>query len=126
MNLVMAYTLSQDANRQEGWTTSVHCSYYAVFQYMKYLLAEKADLPISYSSQDDNTGEDSHKYILQEIKNRIPNITAARNIGNRIKDLRQKRVLADYKNYIFSQDDSLDCFSEADAIIRNLKTLFRA
>ena len=126
MNLVMAYTLSQDAIRQEGWTTSVHCSYYAVFQYMKYLLAEKAESPISYSSQDAHTGEDSHKYILQEIQNRITSRATARNIGERIKNLRHQRVLADYKNYVFNQADSLGCFSEADAIIKNLKTLFRA
>lgn len=124
--MFMAHTLSQDANRQEGWTTSVHCSYYAVFQYMKYLLAEKAASPISYSSQDAHTGEDSHKYILQEIQNRITSRTTARNIGERIKNLRHQRVLADYKNYIFSQADSLSCYSEADAIIRNLKTLMSA
>lgn len=126
MNLDMAHTLSQDRNKPQGWTTSVHCSYYAVFQYMKYLLAEKAESPISYESQDAHTGEDSHKFILEEIKNRIASRNTARNIGERIKVLRHQRVLADYKDHIFDQADSLSCLSEADAIIRNLKKLLCA
>lgn len=126
MNLNMADVLSQDKNQPDGWTTSIHCSYYAVFQYMKYLLAEKVDSPISYSAQDAHTGEDSHKYILEEIKNRISNSTNARKLGERVRNLRQQRVLADYKDHVFNQAESLDCHNEADAIIRNLTKLLCA
>ena len=31
------------------YTASVHCSYYAVFQYMKYMLAHTNNRPVSYS-----------------------------------------------------------------------------
>lgn len=126
MNLKMADVLSHDRNQPEGWTTSIHCSYYAVFQYMKYLLAERVKSPISYDTQNSHSGEDSHKYILEEIKNRIANSTNARRIDERIKNLRQQRVLADYKDYVFTQAESLDCHNEADAIIRNLTNLLCA
>lgn len=121
----MARLLSQDQKNSDGWTTSVHCSYYAVFQYMKYLLAEKAAIPISYEDQD-NQDEDSHKYITNEIKDRINNINTARAIRDRILNLKHRRVEADYKPKIFTQEEALDCQMEADAIINNLKRLFRA
>ncbi len=125
LNLRMARLLSQDQKNSDGWTTSVHCSYYAVFQYMKYLLAEKAAIPISYEDQD-NQDEDSHKYITNEIKDRINNINTARAIRDRILNLKHRRVEADYKPKIFTQEEALDCQMEADAIINNLKRLFRA
>ncbi len=125
MNLNMAHILSQDSGQPDGWTTSVHCSYYAVFQYMKYLLAEKAKSPVSYDIQDSH-GEDSHKYILEEVKNRIGSIQNARSIAERVRNLRQQRVLADYKNKRFDQAESLGCKDEADAIIRNLTKLLSA
>lgn len=121
----MAQILSQDQVNSDGWTTSVHCSYYAVFQYMKYLLAEKAVIPISYEEQDAQD-EDSHKYVINEIKNRINDINTARSIRDRILNLKRRRVEADYKPTIFTQEEALDCKVEADAIIKNLKALFRA
>ena len=125
LNLSVAHVLSQDRNNKDGWTTSIHCSYYAVFQYMKYLLAEKVINPISYEDQNKQKG-DSHKFILTEIKNRIGSSDTARKIRDRILNLQQHRVDADYKPKIFTQAEALTCKSEADAIIKNLKTLFRA
>lgn len=125
LNLRVAHILSQDQNNNDGWTTSIHCSYYAVFQYMKYLLAEKVNNPITYEEQNNQKG-DSHKFILTEIKNRIESSDTARKIRDRVLNLQQQRVEADYKPKIFSQEEALTCKSEADAIIKNLKTLFRA
>lgn len=126
MNLLMADALSKDRGNQAGWTTSIHCSYYAVFQYMKYLLAEKAKLPVSYSVQDNKKDEGSHQYILNEIKNRIENDDVARKLRDRILNLRQHRVNADYRPVVFTQEEALDCKAEADAIIKNLKNLISA
>ena len=125
MNLRMARVLSQNADTPEGWTTSVHCSYYAVFQHMKYLLAEKADSRIPYELQN-SLGESSHNYILEEIKNRIKNVNTARKIRERIVNLRQHRIEADYRSKVFEQDEALECKQEADAIIENLSKLISA
>lgn len=125
MNLGMAKALSQAPDNPAGWTTSVHCSYYAVFQYMKYLLAEKANLRIPYEEQN-RSGEGSHQYILDEIKNRIDNNNTARRIRDRILNLRQHRIEADYRPKVFTQEEALECNQEAETIIKNLKTLISA
>lgn len=125
LNLRMARVLSQDKDHRDGWNTSIHCSYYAVFQYMKYLLAEKAKTRISYDDQDKQQ-ENSHKYILEEIKNRIKNSNNARRIRDRILNLRQHRIAADYHPQIPTQEVALECEREAVAIINNLSTLISA
>lgn len=107
LNLRMARVLSQDKDHRDGWNTSIHCSYYAVFQYMKYLLAEKAKTRISYNDQDKQQ-ESSHKYILEEIKNRIKNSNNARRIRDRILNLRQHRIAADYHPQIPTQEVALE------------------
>lgn len=123
MNLSVAEALSQDRDSAK-WTASIHCSYYAVFQYMKYLLAMKAENPITYEVQDAHKGEDSHTYILDEIKNRITSSTEERNVTQTIRLLRKSRKLADYTDKIFTQDEALDCKSQADNVVRKLYRLF--
>lgn len=93
---------------------------------MKYLLAEKSQNPLSYDEQMRNCGESSHKYILDEIRHRLTNPTNERSIKERVTNLKNFRILADYTDMKFSQEESLECFAEADGIIRNLKTLFNA
>ena len=92
---------------------------------MKYLLAEKAKTRISYNDQDKQQ-ESSHKYILEEIKNRIKNSNNARRIRDRILNLRQHRIAADYHPQIPTQEVALECEREAVAIINNLSTLISA
>lgn len=110
-------------NRQV--TSSVHCSYYAVFQYMKYMLATTPTRPLSYAVQDAHTGDSSHEYILEEIRlrlNRSPR--DIRNFCEKVRLLKKDRVDADYKNRVFSDEEGLNCKSNADGIISNLKTYF--
>lgn len=125
LNLRMAEALSQDIENSDGWTTSIHCSYYAVFQYVKYLLAEKAETRISYDDQN-ALGESSHQYILNEIKNRINNVNTARRVRERILSLRQYRIAADYRPKVFTQEEALNCNIEANAVIKQLATLISA
>lgn len=126
MNLYMAEKLSQDRDTPQGWTTSVHCSYYAVFQYMKYLLAEKATPPISYEAQNSHQGESSHEFIIEKIKSKIADrsIDSARKIRDRIRNLKHHRVEADYLQKVFTNEEALDCKQEADGIMTNLRTYF--
>ena len=48
------------------YTESVHCSYYAVLQYMKYMLNTTRTRAIPYEEQE-YKGEDSHERIITEI-----------------------------------------------------------
>lgn len=116
---------SQILLNNRHYTTSVHCSYYAVFEYMKYILANVSHNPISYEIQNLHSGESSHEYILDEIKNRIS--TSPRNLRNfceGVRFLKSERVDADYKLRIFTESEGLSCKSKAEGLIANLKTYF--
>ena len=106
-------------------TSSVHCSYYAVFQYMKYILAKTNRNPVSYEEQKKITNrEDSHEYIVKEIKNRINNPSKARDFLQATRVLKNNRKEADYELKAFSQDESLTCIDDAKGLIMKLKTYF--
>lgn len=107
------------------FTSSVHCSYYAVFQYMKYMLANTPDRPITFATQDAHSGESSHEYILTEIKNRInAKPQMIRTFTQTARLLKSNRVDADYHHKDFSDEESITCRDLANALITNLKTYF--
>lgn len=108
----------------EQYTTSIHCSYYAVLEYMKYMLAEIEIKPINYENQNSNIGADTHTFILDEIKKRIKNPKNARNFVEGVRFLKRERVQADYELRKFSDVESLDCIQNASGLITNLKTYF--
>ena len=105
------------------YTASVHCSYYAVFQYMKYMLAHTNNRPVSYSDQIQE-GADSHENILRLIRDRINDPRKARAFGQEVRDLKKYRVSADYELTEFTDLDGLVCKEKADGLIAKLKTYF--
>lgn len=106
-------------------TASIHCSYYAVFQYMKYMLAHTDKSPISYDAQSKQTEKaSSHEYIICEIEHRISKLKNARSFAQDARALKNCRVNADYSTKIFNVDESLDCKQQADRLISKLKTYF--
>ena len=110
---------------QKQFTPSVHCSYYAVFQYMKHMLANTTNNPITLAIQDAHKGDSSHEYILTEIKNRInarPQIV--RTFTENVRFLKNERVEADYHQKKFNDIESLTCKDRAEGLITNLKTFF--
>ena len=107
------------------YTTSVHCSYYAVFQYMKYMLAHTKINPITLDNQDSQGGKSSHEYILDEIKTRLnTNLKNKRNFIEGIRLLKKDRIDADYEIRDFTQVESIECKDRANGLITNLKTYF--
>lgn len=107
------------------FTTSVHCSYYAVFQYMKYALSKSTFRPIDYFTQDSHNGESSHEYILTEVKNRIQtNPRNLRSFTEGVRNLKQNRVDADYHLRNFSDIEGIECRDNAEKLIKNLNNYF--
>lgn len=106
------------------YTTSVHCSYYAVFQYMKYMLSETDRNPIPLSVQNTNNNISSHEYIIQEIGLRINDNKKNRKFEQKVRNLKNERVQADYYATSFSDLESLDCIDKAKGLITDLKTFF--
>ena len=110
---------------QKQYTSSVHCSYYAVFQYMKHMLANTDKNPITLANQDAHKGDSSHEYILTEIKNRInarPQLV--RTFTETVRLLKNERVEADYHQTEFDDVKSITCKNHAEGLITNLKTFF--
>lgn len=119
-------TSAQMLINNKQFTTSVHCSYYAVFQYMKYMLANTERSPINLIEQDSNSRSiDSHEHILREVKERL-NTTPknTRNFVDLVRVLKKKRIEADYTTKNINEDESLDCIEQANGAISKLKTYF--
>lgn len=114
-----------NSKEEQYCTASIHCSYYAVFQYMKYMLAHMDENPISYKTQSKKTkGKGSHEYIIGQIQQRIPEQYDKRDFAQDIRVLKNDRVAADYKTRLFDIEESLECNQRADILITKLKTYF--
>lgn len=111
-----------DTREAFGYNSSVHCSYYAVFQYMKYVLAN-TERSILYPEQD-NQGENSHNHILNEIVNRISNPRNGRYFKDEVKWLKSERKVADYTPRDIEQDECLECIDKAKGLISKLNQYF--
>lgn len=123
-NLEAAETL---INKQEEkyYTASIHHAYYAVFQYMKYILAHTDMQPLSYEEQTEKSGgKGSHKYLINQIKQRINNSKKARKFVQAVRELKEARVDADYRIRQFTQEESLACKQQAEELITKLIMYF--
>lgn len=103
-----------------GYNSSIHCSYYAVLQYMKYMLANTRNTPLSYEQQDISS-QSSHEYLLTEITNRFDSYNERRNFTHLFRLLKKNRVEADYTTKDFSEFESLKCKENAEAAIKKIK-----
>lgn len=112
-----------DSRKVSGYNSSIHCSYYAVFQYMKFMLAHTDKRPLPYDKQDNND-KDSHEFVLTEIKNRINGTNNSRNFAQCVRWLKHQRKDADYTSRDFTADECLDCKEKAEGAISKLKQYF--
>ena len=107
------------------YTASIHCSYYAVFQYMKYMLAHIENDPISYNQQkNESQDQGSHDYLIDQIKHRIRKPIDARDFAQDVRALKKERVDADYETRVFDLEESLECKQQAEGLISKLKRYF--
>lgn len=108
---------------------SIHCSYYAALQYMKYILNNLKNNPISYEKQKEKGGVSSHDYIYGEVLNRlnlICNTPDIRKYKCYFSSLRKYRIESDYNTKTFSRDECLTCKEEAENLICLLRSVFKA
>lgn len=109
-----------------GYNSSIHCSYYAILQYMKYELAECKHNPVSYDKQNEKGNGNSHEFIISEIKQRISRPQDARIFVEIVRNLKKYRVEADYTQRNFTEEESLECKEQAENAIRKLDNYFKA
>ena len=106
-----------------GYNSSVHCSYYTVLQYMKYILAKTDRRPLAYNEQN-SSSQSSHDFVIEEIVNRIKKSTDGRDFAQQVRRLKKQRVDADYTDRNFTEDESLGCKENAVGAISKLKRYF--
>ena len=83
---------------QAGYcNASIHCSYYAVLQFMKYTLDTKGLCP--YNKQDESQGKSSHEAILSELSNNWCSCSDGqrKKFIDAFRFLKKARTDADYK-----------------------------
>jgi len=114
-----------DGNDETYCFASVHCSYYAVLQFMKYLLANVKVNPIPYVDQDAYSDSDSHERILKEVRNRMgQNPKVERSFLQTFNQLRKQRTLADYTTQRYTVLECIEIRDKADGLIKNLTSYF--
>lgn len=107
---------------------SIHCSYYAVLQLMKYILDAHKDRRISYDEQRkkaESYSGGSHEFVLDEIGSRITCKPADWfTYKSKFRALKKCRVTADYEQYMFTLEESIDCRDMATGLISALRRYF--
>lgn len=106
------------------FNSSVHCSYYSVFLYMKYILANTSDRPVSYVTQKEQGKTDSHKYVFREITNRVNNPPKLKDIKQLYDFIKAKRIDADYTDKLFIDVESLDVIDKSKGLHQKLNDQF--
>ena len=107
-----------DTQQVFGFNASIHCSYYALLQCMKYKLTTCSD-PLPYTRQG-RRGVSSHIFLLQEVKKRIKDDTKKQEFTKEFLTLKKIRVIADYKQNDFTEMESLDYKQQAEKTIEML------
>ena len=116
-----------DKEEEGYYTASIHCSYYAVFQYIKYVLANTDTEPLSYeeqTAQAKGKRMGSHDFVIEQIRQRIGDRKAGQKFAHDVRNLKQERVDADYSTRQFTLEESLACKQKAEELITKLKMYF--
>ena len=110
--------------------SSIHCSYYALFQWMKYTM--KGFLNISYDEYSKNSKAsplNSHMYLINLLSDNFHNKgfskTDAQKLKRKILDLKELREIADYDNVKMISDDSNMAYSSSEKLIREIQSTFK-
>ncbi|MCH8533977.1 MAG: HEPN domain-containing protein [Flavobacteriaceae bacterium] len=113
------------------YAPSVHCSYYSVFQMLKYRFVLFKE--ISYKTFTQNSVSDrrtSHKYLIDEFCLHLQNNSKfklsdfeIRNLKRDIEDLKQFRIESDYENLQISAEASNQALSLSESILKRIKKL---
>lgn len=109
--------------RKGYYNSSIHCSYYALFQYMKYVLDYRGFC--NYPSQDKKTNtKGSHNNILEELRTHIKDVALSKRVRDSFRNLKRLRAVADYQVTPIVQVDSQKCLDDVHDIIEWLSKCF--
>lgn len=117
---------SKELLKSSYYTNACNPAYYSCFQLMKYKV--KNVLRIDYSEQEKEISQqktNSHGYIIRKIENFIAkkDKRQASLFSRRIRDLKEMREIADYKEEIFNKEKCLDVIEKAEDLLREIETI---
>ena len=123
--------ISAELLKKEGYHhSSIHCSYYGLFQKMKYTIKNHKKITYEEYYQNSRLGKlNSHAYLIDLIYNELIllglNKTEAHKIRRKIIDLKELRETADYDNIKMNSDNSNDAYDFSLELIKELKNNFK-
>ncbi len=108
------------------YAPSVHCSYYASFQFMKYSLQVFRKISYDQIETDCRNSEFStHVFIinniLQELSSKITAKFEFQNLSRKIKDLKAFRIKSDYHNSQIINEEAKKSLEFSEEIIKTIK-----
>jgi len=116
---------------KDMFAPSVHCSYYSVFQLMKYLYIQIKK--ISYKNLNQNIISDkrnTHKYLIEEFCLHLQSDSSyklnrfeVRELKNDIQDLKQFRLESDYDDIEINYKKSTQALRLSESILKRLKNI---
>ncbi len=105
------------------YNSSIHCSYYALFQHMMYILHSRG--LCSYAVQNQKTNAPgSHNNILKELRGHIKDAALSRNVRDSFRILKTQRAMADYEITQMVQVESQICLNDVRNMIAQLNQYF--
>lgn len=126
-NYKAAMLLSNDNNKM--YSASIHCAYYACFQFTKHILAQRCCIP--YNQQKKEAMDEAigtHNYVINEILNHLnlKNECDAYDIyHDKMSELKRLRTMADYDNIIISPVEAHKAMDFANDILDTLKGVYK-
>lgn len=117
------------------YASSIHCSYYAVFQFMTCKLSECLNIGFDTITQNSKS-KGSHKYVIEELIKNIKtkelsvdmdmvekNVksTNIQKLKSKINDLKSFRVQSDYHNIEINDIKSNKSLELSKEIVKKLK-----
>ena len=105
------------------YNSSIHCSYYALFEYLKYILNSRG--LCSYAVQDQKTNaHGSHNNILEELRGHIKDAALSRKVRDSFRSLKKQRTIADYEIIPMVKVESQMCLNDVCDMIAQLNQYF--
>lgn len=112
------------------YASSVHCSYYSIFQRSVHILKHRfgmTDKEIELDAAFGGTGKDSHKRTIAVMYEKIDKANERQKAliyRRQMGELKGKRVKADYSDEVIDIDFSRAAQSQAQTIQRLLEQVF--
>lgn len=112
-------------DKNEALNCSIALAYYSVFVYMKHLIANVKNSPLSYE-ESKFKGKNAHNELRKKaIEERIQS-EEWKDLDKRVKKLHDLRVEAEYSDRIFNREEAIEYNNEADYLRKRLKYFYNA